>query len=150
MFSLCSAGALHDAPMKTNATLIVMSLLSMVLSLIHVADDVVRGYDRFPNLLGMLIWVVWLYGTLVLPERRLGQIIMLLGGILSAGIPILHMRGGAAARIAATSGAFLFIGTLLFLGVTGTFSIVLAVRALLLSRRADAKMIAVAHESSDR
>ena len=139
-FSNGSASSLHAGGMKDKGLLTVMSLLSIVLSLIHVTDDVVRGKDRFPNLLGMLIWVVWLYGTLVLRERLLGKIIMLLGAILSAGIPILHLPGTAAA--AKTSGAFLFLGTLLALGISGLFSIVLAVQGLI--------MTAAAHENPDR
>lgn len=136
---------------KHTVTLTVMSLLSIVLSLIHVTDDVVRGFDRFPNLLGMLIWVVWLYGTLVLAERRSGHVIMLLGAVLAAGIPVLHTRGTAVGAIAKSSGAFLFLGTLLALGVTGIFSLVLSAHGLWLLRKgADGKMTAVAHENPDR
>ena len=126
-----------------NGLLIAMSLVSIVFSLIHVTDDIVRGFDRFPNVFGMLIWVVWLYGTLVVPERWFGQLIMLLGGILSAGIPILHAKGTVA--IAKTDGAFLFIGTLFALGVAGIFSIILAVQELI-RRRAARKIMTAAHE----
>lgn len=133
-----------------NLTLIVMSLLSVVLSLIHVTDDVVRGMDRFPNPLGMLIWVVWLYGTLVLGERRSGLVIMLLGGLLAAGMPVLHMRGARFAAIAGSSGGFRFLGTLLALGVNGMFSLVLSVRELWLRRKgAGGKMTAAENESPD-
>ena len=134
---------------KNNVTLIVMSLLLIVLSLIHVTDDVVRGKDRFPNLLGMLIWVVWLCGTLLLAERRVGQVIMLLGGLLATAMPVLHMKGTAA--VAKTSGAFLFLGTLFALGVIGMFSVILSARGLWLLRKgADGRMIAAENESPDR
>ena len=45
------------------------------------------------NLIGVLILVVWLYGTLVLAERRSGQVIILLGSFLGSGIPVIHMIG---------------------------------------------------------
>lgn len=115
----------------------VTSFLSIVLFWIHVTDDVVRGTDRFPNLLGMLIWVVWLYGTLLLAERRSGLAIMLLGGLLATAVPVLHRSGSVA--IAESNGAFLFLGTLLALGVNGMLSVILAARELwLTSKRTDA------------
>ena len=42
---------------------------------------------RVSNLFGVLILVVWLYGTLVLAERRSGNLIILLGSLLGSGIP---------------------------------------------------------------
>jgi hypothetical protein len=50
----------------------------------HFSDDVVRGFEPggFKNVRGMLTLVVWLYGTLVLAERRSGYIIILLGSLL--------------------------------------------------------------------
>ena len=77
---------------------------------------------------GVLILVVWLYGTLVLPERRSGQIIMLLGAILSFGVLILHMRGRGMVgpRIAQSSSVFFWVWSLIALGVTGLFSLILS------------------------
>ena len=77
--------------------------------------------------------VVWLYGTLVLAERRSGYIILLLGGLLSLGVPVLHMKGkgvGVASGIANSSGGFFFVWTLIALGVTGVFSVILSARGL--------------------
>jgi hypothetical protein len=61
--------------MKQNILLIVMSLLSILLLSIHVTLDIVRGVDQWgpPSLVGVLILVVLLYGTLVLAERRSGS-----------------------------------------------------------------------------
>jgi hypothetical protein len=39
------------------------------------------------NLIGVLILVVWLYGTLVLVERRSEYVILLLGLLLGSGVP---------------------------------------------------------------
>jgi hypothetical protein len=119
--------------MKHNVMLAVTSLLSILLFSIHVADDIVRGIEpgTAANLPAIPILVVWLYGTLVLAERRSGQVIMLLGSLLAAVVPVLHMRGvGVGGAFARSSGAFLFICTILALGVTGAFSFILSVRSL--------------------
>ncbi len=76
--------------------------------------------------------VVWLYGTLVLVERRSGYVIMLLGGIFGLGVLILHMQGAGIVgrRIANTSGVFFWVWTLIALGVTSTFSAIVSARGL--------------------
>jgi hypothetical protein len=119
--------------MKHNVMLTVTSLLSILLFSIHVTDDIVRGMEpgTATNLGAVPILVVWLYGTLVLAERRLGHVIILLGALLAAAVPVLHMRGvGVGGAFAKSSGAFLFIWTLFALGVTGTFSVILLARGL--------------------
>lgn len=116
--------------LKHNAILIATSLLSILLLSMHVTDDIVRGFDKwgFDKLTFVAILVVWLYGTLLLAERRSGRIIMLLGGLLAALMPAIHMRGTGA--FVKSSGAFFFIWTLFALGTTGTLSVILAARAL--------------------
>ena len=125
--------------MKRNASLTIASLLSIVLFLFHLTDDIIHGIEPggLANLAGgVLIAVVWLYATLMLPERRSGQVIMLFGGLFAAAIPVLHMRGaGVGGEFAKTSGAFFFVWTLLALGVAGLFSCVLAANALWTLRR---------------
>src|SRR6476619_2142638 len=69
-------------------------------------------------------------GALLLPDRRLGQVIMLLGGVIAAGMLPLHMRNGLRPEFLEKSGALLFIWTLYVLGVAGSFSVILAVQAL--------------------
>ena len=79
----------------------------------------------------VLILVVWLYGTLVFSERRSGYVIMRLGGLFAAAIPVLHMRrAGVGGEFAKSSGAFFFVWTLLALGVTGVYSFTLAAHGL--------------------
>ena len=119
--------------MKHSVMLMVTSLLSILLFSIHVTDDIVRGMEGggLQNLIGVLILVVWLYGTLVLAERRSGRVIVLLGSLFAAAVPVLHMRGAdVGGELAKSSGAFLFIWTLYALGVTGSFSFLLSVRGL--------------------
>ena len=122
--------------MKHNVMLTIASLLSILFFTLHLADDIVRGMEPggLSNLIGgVLISVVWLYGALALAERRSGHIILLLGSLLSLAVPVIHMSGkgvGFASGIANSSGGFLFIWTLLAIGVTSLFSVILSVRGL--------------------
>jgi hypothetical protein len=122
--------------MKPNIMLTIASLLSILLLTFHLTDDIVRGFEKggLSNLVGgVLISVVWLYGTLVLAERRSGYVIMFLGSLLSLAVPVLHMKGkgvGVASGIANSSGGFFFVWALIALGVTGLFSVILSARGL--------------------
>ena len=119
--------------MKQSVMLTIASLLSVLLLTFHLADDIVRGFEKggLSNLVAAPIVVVWLYAALVLAERRSGYIIILLGSILGSGIPVLHMRGkGVAGGIANSSGGFFFVWTLIALGVTALFSVILSARGL--------------------
>jgi hypothetical protein len=116
--------------------LTISSLLSILLFTFHLTDDIVRGWEPggLADLAGAsLIMVVWLYGALVLAERRSGYIIMLLGSLLSIAVVVIHTSGkgvGVASGIADSSGGLFFIWTLIALGVTGLFSATLSVRGL--------------------
>ena len=127
--------------MKPNLMLTIMSLLSLLLLTLHLADDIVRGFEPggLNNLIGgVLISVVWLYGALVLAGRRSGYVILLLGSLLGMFVPYIHMRGrgvGVASGIANSSGGFFFVWTLLALGVISLFSVILAARGLWSLRR---------------
>lgn len=122
--------------MKRSVLLTITSLLSLLFLTFHLSDDIVRGFERggLANLImGVLISVVWLYGTLLLNERRSGYIIVLVGSLLSLAVPIIHMKGkgvGVASSIGNSSGAFFFVWTLIALGVTALFSVILAARGL--------------------
>jgi len=118
--------------MKHNILLTITSLLSILLLSLHFVDDIVRGISPpgADNLGAVLILLVWVYGTLMLKGRRAGYAIMLLGGLFAAAMPVLHMTGKSYSEIAVSSGGFFFIWTILMLGVTGTFSLILAARCL--------------------
>jgi hypothetical protein len=120
--------------MKHNRMLTIASLLSILFFTFHLADDIVRGFEPggVKNVIGVLIMVVWLYGTLVLAERRTGYIIMFLGSILGSGAPVLHMMGSGlvGGKIADSSGIFFWVWTLLALQVTAIFSLILSARGL--------------------
>ena len=124
--------------MKWN-TLTTTSLIAAVLMTLHVTDDIVRGISPpsvalLSNVIGPLIFVVWLIGPLTLAERRSGLVIMLLGGVFAAAMPVLHMRGSGYLEIVASDGGFFFVWTLYAVGITGALSIILAARSLWLSR----------------
>jgi len=129
--------------MKDKATLSITSLLSIVLMAFHWVDDIVRGISPggLSGLGGVLILVVWLYGTLVLRERRSGYVIMLLGSIAGLGVLVIHMRGAGlvGGRIANSSGVFFWVWTLIALGVTSTLSIILSARGLWGLRRGQSR-----------
>ena len=120
--------------MKHKVTLTITSLLSILFMTFHLSDDIVRGMEPggVKNLIGVLILVVWLYGTLALAERRSGYVIILLESIGGAGVPVVHMMGAGlvGGRIANSSGAFFWVWTLIALGVTATFSVILSARGL--------------------
>ena len=121
--------------MKDNVTLTVTSLVLIVLLTLHLADDIVRGYENggLSNLIAVPIVVIWLYGTLVLTGRRSGYIVTLLLSLFSLFVPYVHMKGrgvGLASRVAHSSGAFFFVWTLLAIALTALFCIVLSVRGL--------------------
>jgi hypothetical protein len=114
--------------MKQNVTLTISSLLSIVLSTLHVTDDVLHARDGMA--LGgvstlLLIMLVMLYGTVELAGRRSGYIIMLLGGVTAAAMPFFHGMGPGA-----TKWGFFFVWTLFALGVSGSFAAILSARAL--------------------
>src|SRR5271163_2627755 len=119
--------------MKPNVMLTIASLLSILFFTFHLADDIVRGMEpgTLSSLIAVPILVVWLYGTLVLAERRSGYVIILLGSLLGSVVPVIHMKGaGVGGAIAKSSGAFFFIWILVALGVTSLFSVILSVRGL--------------------
>lgn len=118
---------------KRNSLLVIFSLLSILFMTLHLTDDIIRGMAKGApsTLTAVPILVVWLYGTLLLAGRRSGYIIILVGSLMGLLVPVLHMKGvGVDGEIANSNGAFLFIWTLIALGVTSLFSIILSVRGL--------------------
>ena len=119
--------------MKQNVTLTIASLLSILFMTLHMADDIVRGMEpgTLTDLIVLPILVVQLYGTLVLAGKRSGYILLLLVSLLELVVPVVHMKGaGVGAAIANSNGAFFFVWTLLALGVTALFSVILSAQGL--------------------
>jgi hypothetical protein len=123
---------------KQNSLLSVTSILSVLLLALHISQDIVFGFDRagLNHLVGVGILLVVVCGAVLLRERRSGEVIMLLGGVMSVGMLPLHMRNGLRPEFLEKSGALLFIWTLYVLGVIGAFSVILAVLTLRARRTA--------------
>jgi hypothetical protein len=121
---------------KHNLTLTITSLLSLLLLTLHITDDIVRGISKAESSnIALIVLVVFLYGTLMLSERRSGHVIMLLVGLFAAGMPVIHMRGTHYGDIARSAGGFFFVWTLWALGGLGGVTIVLAAQGLWSLRR---------------
>lgn len=124
--------------MKQSVLLTIASGLLILLSSLHLADDIVLGFEKGgpSDLIVVPILVIMLYGTLVLAGRRSGYIIVLLSSLLGAYVPFLHFKGAGGAvggRIAqqlSGAGAFFWVWTLLALGVCGVFSAILSAHGL--------------------
>jgi len=126
--------------MKNSVMVAVSSVLLVLLLTLHLADDVVRGYEKggLEMLNAVPFVVLWLVGALVLTGRRSGYIITLIMSLLSVGIPIIHMRGkglGLSPRIAHTAGGMFFVWTLIVVAVIGLFAAVISVRGLVETSR---------------
>jgi hypothetical protein len=122
--------------MKQSAVLVVASLLSILLLTLHITDDIVRGISKAgPANIALSALAVFLYGTLVLAERRSGYIITLLVGFFAAAMPVIHMRGAHYGEIARSAGGFFFVWTLWALGGLGGLTLILSARGLWSLRR---------------
>jgi hypothetical protein len=62
----------------------------------------------------------------------MNALIILLGSIVGSGVPVVHMMGAGlvGGRIANSSGVFFWVWTLIALGVTAIFSVILSARGL--------------------
>lgn len=125
-----------ESPMKQTAMLTIASLLTILFMTVHLAGDILFRMSPagLVNLFVVFVLVVQLYGTLVLGGRRAGYIIIFLVSVLGLVIPVIHMkgtRGVIGGDIGNSSQAFLFVWTLLALGITATFSVILSASALL-------------------
>ena len=119
--------------MKQNVTLTIASLLSVLFMTLHTTDDIVRGMEpgTLFDLIVLPILAVQLYGTLVLAGRRSGYVILLVVSLLELVVPVVHMKGaGVGGAIATSNGGYFFIWTLLALGLTALFCVMLSARGL--------------------
>jgi hypothetical protein len=133
--------------MKPNLILVITSLLSILLMTLHLTSDTIHARAGTPEaggstLISIPVLTLWLCGTLLLNERRLGHVIMLIGSLLALGMPVAHAiapGGFFHGAIARTSPAFLFVWTLHALGVAGMFGFILSVGGLWSLRRGRSK-----------
>jgi hypothetical protein len=125
--------------MNDKVSLKIMSLLAILLFAFHWIDEIARGLTagNLSAFGGVVILVVWMYGTVALGERRSGRVIMLLGSILGLGVLVLHMRGVGlvGSKIANSGRVFFWVWTLIALGVTSAMAMLLSARGMLGTRR---------------
>src|SRR3954469_8996114 len=122
--------------MKHSTMLTVAALLSLLFLTLHITDDIVRGISKAESSnTALVVLTLFLYGTLVLAERRSGHVIMLLVGLFAAGMPVIHMRGAHYGEIARSAGGFFFVWTLWALGGLGGLTFILSARGLWSLRR---------------
>lgn len=119
--------------MRHNVTLTVMSLLTLLLLSLHLTHDTIlqaEGSVRYP--IPVVVFSVWLYATLMAPDRVWGYVIMLLGGLFGAAMIVVHAQG----TVVGKSGGFFFVWTMFALSATGWVTLVLSARGLWLAFRA--------------
>lgn len=120
--------------MRRDLTLTISSLLSLVLFTFHLTDDTLNakaGMEPSGTMITLAIMLVMLYGTVELAGRRVGYVIMFLGGLAALYMPFLHGLGPGS-----TKWGYFFVWTMIALGVTGAFSAVLSAQGLWRSLRA--------------
>ena len=124
--------------MKRHALLKIASVLSILLMTLHLAGDTARATIGTAEaggstVVAMPILAIWLYGTLVLDEKRSGHVIMLIGSLLAILMPVFHVVGPDGlftGTIARSGDPYMFAWTMLAIGLTGIFSLILAVQGL--------------------
>ena len=112
---------------KRNVTLTVTSLLTLLLLTFHMTHDTIRqaeGSVQYP--IPVLVFALWLYGTLMLSDRVWGYVIMLFGGLFGAAMIVVHSPGFVVGK----AGGFFFVWTLFALSTTGWVTMILAARGL--------------------
>ena len=113
--------------MKHNVMLTVASLLTLLLTMTHLTQDIMREADGTNMIqIPIVVFAVWLYGTLMLSDRIWGYIIMLFGGLIGAAMIILHSKAG----VISNSRGFFFVWTLFALSTTGWFTAILSARGI--------------------
>ena len=113
--------------MKHNVMLTVASLVTLLLTIVHLTQDVIlqaEGHVKYP--IPVVVFALWLYATLMLSDRVWGYIIMFLGGLIGAGMIVVHSPEGVVGK----SGGFFFVWTLFALSTTGWFTAILSARGI--------------------
>jgi hypothetical protein len=114
-------------------TLTIASLLSIILLPFHIGGDVALGFDKGGSGLFFVVVPILLLiacGALLFPERRVGHVIMFLGGLAALGMPFIHRNNGFTPAVAKSPGGLFFIWTLVALGVTGGLAVILSAQGL--------------------
>jgi hypothetical protein len=102
-----------------------LSLLTLLLMTVHMTQDVLgqrEGAVLYP--IPVLVFTLWLYATLFGADRAWAYVVMFLGGLIGAGMIVVHSRDFVVGK----SGGFFFVWTLFALATTGWVTVVLSAR----------------------
>ena len=124
--------------MRHNLLLRIKAILSIVLMTLHFASDTLRAAPGSPEsggstLVAMPLLALFVYGALLLHERRTGHVLMFLTGLIAAGMPVVHVLGPAGfftGYVGRAGDPYLFVWTLHALVITGLLTMYLALRGL--------------------
>jgi hypothetical protein len=116
--------------MKQRHLLAGTSLLSILLLSFHFTQDALHArpgtYEAGAfNVVVVFMLAVVLSGTVLLAERRSGQLIMLIVALGAIAMPVLHFTVWGGGDMNRHPGAFFFVWCLIALGVNGVFSVLL-------------------------
>ena len=136
--------AMERRPTRDDTSLTVASVLTILLTMLHLSHDVILGISPagLSNLTAVVYWILFLYGALALPGRRWGYVIILVASIPAMGVAVLHMtgRGLLGASRDGSAEEFFFVSTLFVLSGVAPLCALLAVRGLWRSRRGAARV----------
>src|SRR5262249_4571167 len=113
---------------RKNLTLTIASLVTLLLSVLHITDDTIHvkeGIDQTGTIIILVIMFLFLFSITELAGRRLGYVMTLLGGLSAAWMPFLHTLGPRATRW-----GFFFVFVLITMGFVGAYTAVLSLQAL--------------------
>ena len=119
--------------MKPTVRLTIVSLATLVLLTLHLTHDTIRqveGSVKYP--IPVVVFSLWLYATLMAPDRVWGYIVMFLGGLFGAGMIVVHAKG----VVVRNTGGFFFVWTMFALSATGWVTMILSARGLWMAFRA--------------
>lgn len=112
--------------MKPEKMAAALALLLMTLVAMHLASDMVYGYEppTQRTLIAIPFAALWLYATLILAGSRSGYILLLIGGLLAAVVPMVHMSGnGVREAVVKSDGGYFFLLTLVALAMASAVSV---------------------------
>lgn len=114
------------------------SVLANVLMTLHLAHDALHTRQGVSLPLTVAILTVWLYGALMLAERRSGQVMMLAGALVGSAATCVHVlaTGGIISSRTTAGGDVFFVWSLLASGVACALVAVLAAGGLLQGAKA--------------
>src|SRR5262245_20858909 len=110
---------------RNTRMLNMMSRISGVLFILHVTGNISARYEKVSVFAVFPLAHVFLIGATILGDNLAGHVIVFVGGISSALMPVLHWKLSAVADKGALG--YWFAAIVLFMGVTGAFGAVLAV-----------------------